>query len=188
MMPMPPLSTGRFPDRQLGQEHRGKKQRLLLRDASGLHARREPLRVLPVQGPRFDRQNHATSNHWRPLCVDGRRLPTLHPPPATYEFWDCIQFLAFNFGTFLAVPGHKRGRGFCAAFWILPEKGLDVKADVAKSLEAMKTSFKLLKTENILLLSVYTVYSGILLGFWSGVYGTALSRTEWFEDPKSMPG
>ena len=52
----------------------------------------------------------------------------------------------------------------------------------------MKTSFKLLKTENILLLSVFTVYSGILLGFWSGVYGTALSRTEGFEDPKSMPG
>ena len=63
-----------------------------------------------------------------------------------------------------------------------------MRADVAKSLEAMKTSFKLLKTENILLLSVFTVYSGILLGFWSGVYGTALSRTEGFEDPKSMPG
>ena len=63
-----------------------------------------------------------------------------------------------------------------------------MRADVAKSLDAMKTSFKLLKTENILLLSVFTVYSGILLGFWSGVYGTALSRTEGFEDPKSMPG
>ena len=63
-----------------------------------------------------------------------------------------------------------------------------MRADVAKSLEAMKTSFKLLKTENILLLSVFTAYSGILLGFWSGVYGTALSRTEGFEDPKSMPG
>ena len=44
------------------------------------------------------------------------------------------------------------------------------------------------RTENILLLSVFTVYSGILLGFWSGVYGTALSRTEGFQDPKSMPG
>ena len=63
-----------------------------------------------------------------------------------------------------------------------------MKADVVKSLEAMNTAFKLLKTKNILLLSVFTVYSGILLGFWSGVYGTALSRTEGFEDPKSMPG
>ena len=45
---------------------------------------------------------------------------------------------------FIAVPSQK-GRGFCASFWILPEKGRDVKADVAKSLEAMRTAFRLLR-------------------------------------------
>ena len=46
---------------------------------------------------------------------------------------------------FIAVPSQK-GRGFCATFWILPEKGRgDVKADVAKSVEAMGTAFRLLR-------------------------------------------
>ena len=45
-------------------------------------------------------------------------------------------------------------------------------------LQALKKSLKLFATLDMLMLCVYFYYTGMLLSFWSVVYGTSLSRTQ----------
>ena len=52
----------------------------------------------------------------------------------------------------------------------------------------MKKSLKLFVTLDMLMLCVYFYYTGMLLSFWSVVYGTSLSRTKSFDDPSGMVG
>ena len=74
-----------------------------------------------------------------------------------------------------------RGRNVCATFWILPDKSSD-SAEGAPGpdspLQALKKSLKLFATVDMLMLCVYFYYTGMLLSFWSVVYGTSLSRTQ----------
>ena len=55
-------------------------------------------------------------------------------------------------------------------------------------LQALKKSLKLFITADMLMLTLYFYYTGMLLSFWSVVYGTSLSRTLKFDDPKGMVG
>ena len=55
-------------------------------------------------------------------------------------------------------------------------------------LQALKKSLKLFVTADMLMLTLYFYYTGMLLSFWSVVYGTSLSRTLKFDDPKGMVG
>ena len=59
-------------------------------------------------------------------------------------------------------------------------------------LQVFLGAFKLLATPKMLMLSVTFAYTGVMLAFWSGVYGTSLGRTKnWSigsEDAKSLVG
>jgi len=92
----------------------------------------------------------------------------------------CVIFL-------FLLPAHDdRGRNICATFWILPDKSSEEAHD--SPLQALKKSLKLFVTLDMLMLCVYFYYTGMLLSFWSVVYGTSLSRTKSFDDPSGMVG
>ncbi|XP_041362789.1 UNC93-like protein MFSD11 [Gigantopelta aegis] len=56
-------------------------------------------------------------------------------------------------------------------------------------LQALKRSFQLLKTKEILCLSITFAYTGLALTFFSGVYGTCISNSEVFgSDRKGLLG
>ncbi|XP_062586951.1 UNC93-like protein MFSD11 [Saccostrea cucullata] len=56
-------------------------------------------------------------------------------------------------------------------------------------LQTIKRAFHLLRTKEILLLSVAIAYTGIELTFFSGVYGTCISNTQQFgQDAKGLIG
>ena len=50
----------------------------------------------------------------------------------------------------------------------------------SKPLEVFKGAFKLILIPKMLMLTVTFCYCGLLLTFWSGVYGTAIGRTKSF--------
>lgn len=55
--------------------------------------------------------------------------------------------------------------------------------------QILRGSFKLLVTPGMLLLVLTFAYTGLVLTFWSGVYGTCIGRTKLFgEDAKSLVG
>ena len=55
--------------------------------------------------------------------------------------------------------------------------------------QILRSSFKLLVTPGMLLLVLTFAYTGLVLTFWSGVYGTCIGRTKLFgEDAKSLVG
>ncbi|XP_053392761.1 UNC93-like protein MFSD11 [Mercenaria mercenaria] len=55
-------------------------------------------------------------------------------------------------------------------------------AQVDTPLTALKRSFHLMKTKEMLLLSIAIAYTGLELTFFSGVYSTCLSNTKYFGD------
>lgn len=56
-------------------------------------------------------------------------------------------------------------------------------------LEVFLGAFKLMATPRMLMLAVTFCYTGLMLTFWSGVYGTSIGRTKKFgEDAKSLVG
>ena len=62
-------------------------------------------------------------------------------------------------------------------------------AVTSNSWQMVKESFILLFTKNMFLLMITFGYTGLTLTFWSGVYGTCLSRTKLFgEEAKSLVG
>ena len=55
-------------------------------------------------------------------------------------------------------------------------------------IEVIKGSIKLLVTPGMLLLTLTFAYTGLVLTFWSGVYGTCIGRTINFDNSKSLVG
>ena len=78
------------------------------------------------------------------------------------------------------------GQKFWGNFWIIPDKNSMVSPD--SPLQALKKSIRLFFTMDMFMLSVYFYYMGMLVGFYSVVYGTSLSRTLQFDDPKGIVG
>ncbi|KAK7070920.1 DUF895 domain membrane protein [Halocaridina rubra] len=60
--------------------------------------------------------------------------------------------------------------------------------DLGGPYNALKKSFALFKTKDMLLLSATFFYTGIELSFFSGVYSACLSATTRFFDPKRLVG
>ncbi|XP_045595130.1 UNC93-like protein MFSD11 isoform X2 [Procambarus clarkii] len=74
----------------------------------------------------------------------------------------------------------------------LPKPGADGSGRSDDSLgspfDALKKSFSLFRTKDMLLLSATFFYTGIELSFFSGVYSACLSSTLRFPDPKRLVG
>ena len=81
----------------------------------------------------------------------------------------------FNLYPLSDLAHDDRGRNVCATFWILPDDSMEAQDS---PLQALKKSLKLFATLDMLMLCVYFYYTGMLLSFWSVVYGTSLSRTQ----------
>ncbi|XP_047485284.1 UNC93-like protein MFSD11 [Penaeus chinensis] len=60
--------------------------------------------------------------------------------------------------------------------------------DMGGALNALKKSFELFRTRDMLLLSVTFFYTGIELSFFSGVYSTCVGSTLRFSDPNRLVG
>ncbi|XP_050719107.1 UNC93-like protein MFSD11 isoform X3 [Eriocheir sinensis] len=60
--------------------------------------------------------------------------------------------------------------------------------DLGGPFDALKKSFALFSTRDMLLLSATFFYTGIELSFFSGVYSTCLGFTQRFPDPKRLVG
>ncbi|KAK8743642.1 hypothetical protein OTU49_001181 [Cherax quadricarinatus] len=75
---------------------------------------------------------------------------------------------------------------------LLPKPGADGSGRADESLgspfEALKKSFNLFRTKDMILLSATFFYTGIELSFFSGVYSACLSSTLRFPDPKRLVG
>ncbi|KAK3851429.1 hypothetical protein Pcinc_041918 [Petrolisthes cinctipes] len=74
---------------------------------------------------------------------------------------------------------------------LLPRPGADGSGrtdDLGGPFNALKKSFALFKTKDMLLLSATFFYTGIALSFFSGVYSACLSFTLRFPDPKQLVG
>ncbi|XP_060535098.1 UNC93-like protein MFSD11 isoform X2 [Cylas formicarius] len=63
-----------------------------------------------------------------------------------------------------------------------------VEERVAGPLEALNRALKLFVTRDMLLLNVTFFYTGLELGFWSGVYGSCISFTEDLPNRKELVG
>ncbi|XP_042877916.1 UNC93-like protein MFSD11 isoform X2 [Penaeus japonicus] len=60
--------------------------------------------------------------------------------------------------------------------------------DMGGPLNALKKSFELFKTRDMLLLSVTFFYTGLVLSFYSGVYSNSVASTLRFSDPNRLVG
>ncbi|ENN73610.1 UNC93-like protein MFSD11 [Dendroctonus ponderosae] len=74
-----------------------------------------------------------------------------------------------------------------------PEKGRSDTTDSeiqtpAGPVEALKGAVRLFFTKNMMLLCITFLYTGLELGFWSGVYGSCLSFTESLPNRKELVG
>ncbi|XP_063612248.1 UNC93-like protein MFSD11 isoform X1 [Penaeus indicus] len=73
----------------------------------------------------------------------------------------------------------------------LPKPGADGSGrqdDMGGPLNALKKSFELFKTRDMILLSVTFFYTGLALSFFSGVYSTCVGSTLRFSDPARLVG
>lgn len=94
------------------------------------------------------------------------------------------RLLVFSVLTVVAVLG-------IVVMIFLPQPGSDGsgRADTKDSpTDALKKSFRLFKTTDMILLSATFFYTGIELSFFSGVYSACLSFTSRFADPKKLVG
>lgn len=80
--------------------------------------------------------------------------------------------------------------GFICFFTLLPTPWAkeQLKESMESPLHALKSSFALFGTPEMLQLLFYFFYMGMELTFWSGVYGPSLGFTELFENNTSLPG
>ena len=54
-------------------------------------------------------------------------------------------------------------------------------------IQVLKASFRLMITPEMLMAMVTFAYTGLVLSFWAGVYGTCIGRSD-FPDAKSLVG
>ncbi|XP_063605818.1 UNC93-like protein MFSD11 isoform X2 [Penaeus indicus] len=94
------------------------------------------------------------------------------------------RMIVFSVLTIVAVIG-------VCVMCILPKPGSEGGGrtdDLGGPYAALKKSFALFKTKDMLLLSVTFFYTGIELSFFSGVYSACLGSTLRFPDPKRLVG
>ena len=60
-------------------------------------------------------------------------------------------------------------------------------AECTSPIQIIRASFRLMITPGMLMAMVTFAYTGLVLSFWAGVYGTCIGRSD-FPDAKSLVG